>query len=234
MGIRVIIALDFNTEKEARSLISRLDPSECALKIGNELFTLLGPAFVKSVIASGFKVFLDLKFHDIPNTVVQACKLAADMGVWMLNVHASGGYQMMAQARKALDSYDSARPLLVAVTVLTSMSANEMHDLGVHQPLIQHVCSLAKLAQSANLDGVVCSAQEASYIKEACGKDFITVTPGIRLTNEKTDDQTRITLPSQAIKQGSDLLVIGRPITRALKPAEVLHSILSSLDDEIN
>ena len=221
----LIVALDFDDERSAMALIEQLDPQSCALKVGNEMFTRFGPDWVRTLVAMGFRIFLDLKFHDIPNTVARSCAAAAELGVWMLNVHASGGVAMMAAARNALPT--ESRPLLIAVTVLTSMSADETQAMGVGVSLEQRVCDLAKLAQNSHLDGVVCSPWEVASIKASCGEDFITVTPGIRLPTDTLDDQSRIMTPAQALSEGSDFLVVGRPITRAAAPQQVIHSILS-------
>lgn len=211
MSSKLIVALDFHTEDEALSLIEKLDPQQCALKVGNELFTLFGTQFVKRLILRQFKVFLDLKFHDIPNTVSQACKAAADLGVWMMNVHAAGGASMMHAARDAIESYGAARPLLIAVTVLTSFNQNELSAIGINIPIIEQVKKLAVLAKESGLDGVVCSAQEVKVIKSICGTQFLTVTPGIRLETSPKDDQSRVMTPKQAMETGSNYLVIGRP-----------------------
>lgn len=229
----LIIALDFDTRHEALSLIEQLDPHQCALKIGSELFTSLGPDFVRELVHKQFRIFLDLKFHDIPHTVARACKAAADLGVWMVNVHASGGMDMMAAAKNALTNYASP-PLLIAVTVLTSMDHATLLSTGVQTTLEDQVIHLAKIAQTLGLDGVVCSAQEAALIKTHCGSDFLAVTPGIRLPQHALDDQSRVTTPTLAIQSGSDYLVIGRPITRALNPSQVIADILlsiSTIDD---
>lgn len=229
MSNKLIVALDFDNHTTAMALVDQLDPSLCALKVGSEMFTLFGTDFVKVLVARKFNVFLDLKFHDIPNTVAHACKAAADLGVWMINVHASGGVAMMDAARKALTSYGPKRPLLIAVTVLTSMSAADLLAMGVREPLETRVCALARLAQEANLDGVVSSALEVPAIKAACGADFLTVTPGIRLLSDTHDDQARVMTPERALKAGSDFLVIGRPITQASNPALVVHDLLQSM-----
>lgn len=229
MSIKLIVALDFNDRSSAMSLVDQLDPSQCGVKIGSEMFTLFGTALVRTLVARQFKVFLDLKFHDIPNTVARACKASADLGVWMLNVHASGGINMMEAAREALSPYGPSRPRLIAVTVLTSMSSDDLQSIGVPLPLEKHVGNLALLAQKANLDGVVSSALEVPAIKAACGQDFLTVTPGIRLIGDKHNDQTRVITPEQAIKLGSDYLVVGRPITQASNPSGVIRDILSSI-----
>ncbi len=230
----LIVALDYDHETDMWFLVDTLDPAWCALKVGSELFTAFGPDLVRRLIARGFKVFLDLKFHDIPNTVARACAVAADLGVWMLNVHAGGGVRMMQAARSAIGDAND-RPLLIAVTVLTSMSQQELADLGVQNKLITHVTHLARSARDAGLDGVVSSALEVSLIKKTCGQDFLTVTPGIRLLEEHKpdwntkDDQTRIMTPSLAKQAGSDYVVVGRPITRADNPIQVIQRILTEL-----
>lgn len=227
MPAKLIVALDFDNQKDALKLVDQLDPNSCALKVGSEMFTLFGTELVRALMDRTFKVFLDLKFHDIPNTVARACVAAAELGIWMLNVHASGGLAMMRAASRALESYGSERPLLIAVTVLTSMSADDLYATGIHASLERHVCDLACLAKEAALDGVVCSALEVSEVKAATGHDFLTITPGIRLPGNPRDDQTRIITPARAFKAGSDFLVIGRPITRADQPAEVVREILA-------
>lgn len=229
MSSKLIVALDFHTEDEALSLIEKLDPQQCALKVGNELFTLFGTQFVKRLILRQFKVFLDLKFHDIPNTVSQACKAAADLGVWMMNVHAAGGASMMHAARDAIESYGAARPLLIAVTVLTSFNQNELSAIGINIPIIEQVKKLAVLAKESGLDGVVCSAQEVKVIKSICGTQFLTVTPGIRLETSPKDDQSRVMTPKQAMETCSNYLVIGRPITKASDPQRVISEIIKDI-----
>lgn len=226
---KLIVALDFDNQAQALNLVAQLNPTQCALKVGSEMFTRLGTDFVRQLVNKQFNVFLDLKFHDIPNTVARACKAAADLGVWMLNVHASGGISMMNAARESLASINTGRPLLIGVTVLTSMSQGELETSGIHEPLEKRVTTLARLTQEAGLDGVVCSAFEVPAIKSLCGSSFLTVTPGIRLAHDGQDDQARIVTPSDAIKAGSDFLVIGRPITRALDPVNVVCDILSSI-----
>lgn len=228
MQPKLIVALDYDNREAALSLVSQLDPNQCALKVGSELFTLLGADFVRELVRRQFKVFLDLKFHDIPNTVAHACHVAASLGVWMINVHASGGLEMMKAAKKALDDFTT-RPLLIAVTVLTSMNEAELVSVGVRASLDTHVLHLAQMAQEAGLDGVVCSAHEVSVIKQHCGAHFLAVTPGIRLAADSSDDQSRIITPELAIKAGSDYLVVGRPITRAADPKQVVTHLLSSL-----
>lgn len=223
----IIVALDYADKASMLALVSQLDPSMCRLKIGKEMFTRFGPELVKSLIREEFDVFLDLKFHDIPNTVAKSIEAAADLGVWMVNVHASGGKSMMQAARQALISFGDDAPLLIAVTVLTSMSSDDLSDLGYADPAAM-VQRLSLLAKSAGMDGVVCSAQEASMIKSACGADFITVTPGIRPKGSAGDDQKRIVTPDDAIKKGADYLVIGRPITQHDKPLQQLRSIAAA------
>lgn len=225
MQKKLIVALDFNNRADALSMIDQLSPDQCALKIGNELFTLLGPDFVRELVSRQFRVFLDLKFHDIPNTVSRACHIAAQLGVWMVNVHASGGIEMLRAARDALAEYTT-RPLLVAVTVLTSMNEEDLASVGIHSGLDQQVLYLASLAKDAGLDGVVCSALEAPLIKSHCGSHFLAITPGIRLATDASDDQSRIITPEKAIQAGSDYLVIGRPITRAANPKQVVVDLL--------
>ncbi len=228
---KLIVALDFDNEHDALNLVEKLDPNSCAVKVGSELFTLLGTSFVKQLIKRKFKVFLDLKFHDIPNTVAKACTAGAELGVWMMNVHASGGMSMMQAARNAIDSYGASRPILIAVTVLTSFNQNELISVGINTPVIDHVKKLAILTKDAGLDGVVCSAQEVKVIKGSCGNQFITVTPGIRLPNNVSDDQSRVMTPKQAIEEGSDYLVVGRPITQAINPELVVAEILKNIQN---
>lgn len=230
MTPRLIVALDFDKQSDALNLVDKIEPTRCALKIGSELFTLFGTQFVKQLVDRQFKVFLDLKFHDIPNTVAKACKAGADLGVWMMNVHASGGLKMMRAAQSALEPYGATRPLLIAVTVLTSFNEAELGSIGVHLPLLNQVMNLASLAKEAGLDGVVSSAHEARAIKELCGKQFITVTPGIRLSNNTSDDQSRVMTPQHAINAGSDYLVVGRPITQSADPVSVINDILINIE----
>ncbi|MBX9266675.1 orotidine-5'-phosphate decarboxylase [Chromobacterium violaceum] len=220
----VVVALDFADADGALAFASRLDPAECRLKVGKELFTSSGRHLVESLAARGFQVFLDMKFHDIPNTVAQACKASAESGVWMVNVHASGGRRMMEAAREALAGY-SQRPLLIAVTVLTSMEASDLAEVGIAATPQEHVLRLATLTRDCGLDGVVCSAQEAAMLKQALGRDFKLVTPGIRLADSAGDDQRRVMTPTAALAAGSDYLVIGRPITRAADPLAALRAI---------
>lgn len=224
---KIIVALDFADEKSTMQLVSQLDPDMCRVKVGKELFTRCGPALIRQLVADNYDVFLDLKYHDIPNTVARACKAAAELGVWMMNVHSLGGLAMMQAARQALDFDDA--PLLIAVTLLTSSGENELAELGIQQTPVELVKRLAGLAQQAGLDGVVCSAQEAASLKQQRGEDFILVTPGIRPTDSASDDQQRVMTPEQAVANGSDYLVIGRPITQSKHPFEVLKAINESL-----
>lgn len=221
---RVIVALDFPGASDAIRLVSRLSPADCRLKVGFELFTAAGPEFVRSLTHDGYDVFLDLKFHDIPNTVVSACEAAAKLGVWMVNVHALGGRKMMVAAREALGSAEK-RPLLIGVTLLTSHDEEELKDLGFSGTLDSEVTRLADLASRAGLDGVVCSAKEAPGLRTRFGRDFCLVTPGIRLDDSSRDDQARVVTPQAAVKNGADYLVIGRPITQASDPVAVLARI---------
>ena len=219
---KIIVALDYAEAQQALAFAARLDPALCRVKVGKELFTAAGPALVDTLVKRGFGVFLDLKFHDIPNTVASACKAAARLGVWMMNVHASGGRAMMQAARDALAA-GSQRPKLIGVTVLTSMSAGDLADIGMQGAPADAVLRLAKLARASGLDGVVSSAQEARALRAACGNDFCLVTPGIRLADSAQDDQKRVTTPRMAIDNGADYLVIGRPITQSVDPLAALH-----------
>ncbi len=222
---KIIVALDFDCLDAALELAKQLDPSQCRLKVGKELFTCCGPQIVDALHQLGFEVFLDLKFHDIPNTVAKAVKAAAEMGVWMVNVHASGGVEMMKAARQILEPFGDKRPLLIAVTVLTSMSSEELAEIGYQNAAAQQVQHLAQLSKQAGLDGVVCSAQEAADLKAKLGDEFLLVTPGIRPQDSEAGDQKRIMTPARALEAGSDYLVIGRPITKAVSPLEALAAI---------
>lgn len=222
---RVIVALDYASAEPALALAARLDPKACRVKVGKELFTVAGPSLVTQLAARGFDVFLDLKYHDIPNTVAAACKAAAGVGAWMINVHASGGSAMMRAAREALAG-TAKPPLLIAVTVLTSMADEDLREIGRQEPAPQLVERLARLTQASGLDGVVCSAQEAALLRKACGANFKLVTPGIRLADAAgKDDQKRIVTPAAAVAAGADYLVVGRPITQAADPLAVLARI---------
>lgn len=225
---RVIVALDFADAKSALELARRLDPARCRVKVGNELFTAAGPALVEQLVSLDFGVFLDLKFHDIPNTVASACRAAARLGVWMLNVHASGGKPMMRAAREAVPCTGAA-PKLVAVTLLTSMNDEDLAEIGIAGTANDLVLRLAMLANACGLDGVVCSAREATALRAACGDAFCLVTPGIRPGEAGTDDQQRVMTPGGAIAAGASYLVIGRPITRAPDPLAALGRIESEV-----
>jgi len=226
---KVVVALDFNNQTDALAFVDKIQPSDCRLKVGKEMFTYFGPDFVKALVDRGFDVFLDLKFHDIPNTVAKAVTAAAELGVWMVNVHASGGLKMMEKAKEALNVYGDKAPLLIAVTVLTSMGEEDLLGLGITKSPAEQVSHLARLTQQAGLDGVVCSAQEALSLKQDLGKDFKLVTPGIRPVGASVDDQKRIMTPKAAVDIGVDYLVIGRPITQAQDPHAVLQEINKSL-----
>jgi orotidine-5'-phosphate decarboxylase len=227
---RIIVALDYPQAAPALELVRRLDPSLCRVKVGKELFTAAGPQLVEQLQRSGFEVFLDLKFHDIPNTTAQACKAAAAMGVWMVNVHAMGGRRMMEAAREALANVGH-RPKLIAVTILTSMAQDDLLGIGINSSPARMVSLLAGLVRSSGLDGIVCSAQEAASMRQQYGKDFCLVTPGIRPANAAANDQTRIMTPRAALEAGSSYLVIGRPITQAPDPLQALQDILREIGD---
>ena len=225
----LIVALDFDTATEALDLVDLLDPDTCRVKVGKQLFTREGPAILKALGARGFDVFLDLKFHDIPNTVANACVAAAEQGAWMVNVHASGGSRMMVAARDALAKLSNP-PKLIAVTVLTSMAPEDLFETGTPASPMERVLLLAELAQQAGIDGVVCSAQEAQQLRARLGPDFNLVTPGIRLPEDNVGDQRRVLSPSDALAAGAHYLVVGRPITAASDPAGALERILSSIE----
>ena len=225
----LIVALDFDTATEALDLVDLLDPDTCRVKVGKQLFTREGPAILKALGARGFDVFLDLKFHDIPNTVANACVAAAEQGAWMVNVHASGGSRMMVAARDALAKLSNP-PKLIAVTVLTSMAPEDLFETGTPASPMERVLLLAELAQKAGMDGVVCSAQEAQQLRARLGPDFNLVTPGIRLPEDNVGDQRRVLSPSDALAAGANYLVVGRPITAASDPAGALERIRSSIE----
>ena len=222
---KIIVALDYDNQQDAMFMAQCLDPQRCRLKVGKELFTIAGPELIKSLHQLGFEVFLDLKFHDIPNTVAKAVLAAAKLGVWMVNVHASGGSEMMETTIAAMQTAGGKQPLLIAVTVLTSMDAHGLRETGINQTPAERVLELAKLTQNSGLAGVVCSAQEAQLLKQELGSEFILVTPGIRPAFASVGDQKRIMTPAQAIAAGSDYLVIGRPITQADDPMHALELI---------
>lgn len=227
---KIIVALDFADADSALALVTRLDPALCRLKVGKELFTAAGPELVRTLVVRGFEVFLDLKFHDIPNTAAAACRVAASLGVWMMNVHASGGRRMMEAAREALADLPHP-PLLIAVTVLTSMSAEDLGEVGVAGSPADQVLRLARLTQACRLDGVVCSAQEATLLRADLGTDFRLVTPGIRPMGAETGDQRRVMTPAEALRAGATDLVIGRPITAAADPLAALKQIQSDIQN---
>ena len=228
---KVLIALDYDDQNAAIEFVKQLSPNECRLKVGKEMFTYFGPQFVQQLIDLGFDIFLDLKFHDIPNTVAKAVTAAAKMGVWMVNVHASGGPEMMQKAKAALEEFGDNAPLLIAVTVLTSMDEAELKRLGVNKSPAEQVIYLANLAKESGLDGVVCSAQESQTLKAQFGQEIKLITPGIRPAGSDAGDQKRIMTPKQAIESGSDYLVIGRPITQSSNPAQTLNEINRSLNE---
>ncbi len=220
----VIVALDFADEKQTLQFVRQLSPELCQIKIGKELFTATGRHLVEQLVNQGFKVFLDLKYHDIPNTVASACKIAAQMGIWMVDMHAGGGQRMMEAAAEAVSQFQQ-RPYLIGVTVLTSMTQTDLAQTGVDRSIDEQVMHLAKLSQQSGLDGVVCSAQEAVILRDQLGKEFLLVTPGIRLNSKSEDDQRRIMTPKEALAAGSSYLVMGRPITRSADPVLLLQQI---------
>jgi orotidine-5'-phosphate decarboxylase len=224
----IIVALDFASQAEALALVEHLDPARCRLKVGKELFTRTGPILVENLVGQGYEVFLDLKFHDIPNTVAGACRAAADLGVWMVNIHASGGRRMMEAAREAVDKASHA-PRLIAVSILTSMGQEDLNEIGLSGSPAENVQRLARLAQQAGMDGLVCSPQEVAMLRDQLGTAFDLVTPGIRPAWSEKGDQTRITTPAQAMALGSTYLVIGRPITAAPNPLDALRRIEDEL-----
>lgn len=221
---KIIVALDYNTAAAAQNFVDTVSPELCKLKVGKELFTQSGPQFVSGLVNRGFDVFLDLKYHDIPNTVAKAVQVAAELGVWMTDVHASGGRRMMEGAREVLEKCNSPL-LLIAVTVLTSFAREDLAEIGIHCSPEEQVQRLAKLAQSSGMDGVVCSAMEAAGLRQLLGAEFTLVTPGIRPAEAEGDDQRRVVTPSQAIANGSSYLVIGRPITQSPDPVATLLAI---------
>jgi len=221
---KIIVALDYPEATPALALVDKLQPSLCRLKVGKELFTATGPILLDHLMKRGFEVFLDLKFHDIPNTTAQACKAVAGLGVWMVNVHALGGRKMMEAAREAV-AQAARPPRLIAVTLLTSMAQEDLSELGMNATPADMVLRLATLARDSGLDGVVCSAQEAALLRRELGDKFCLVTPGIRLADAAADDQMRVMTPRAALEAGSSYLVIGRPITRAADPLRALQEI---------
>lgn len=227
---RIIVALDFSSAEQALLLAKKLDPMLCRVKIGKELFTAAGPMIVEKLMSKGFEVFLDLKFHDIPNTVANACRVAADLGVWMINVHALGGKKMLVAARDALPLGGTK---LIAVTLLTSIGPDDLESIGLNNEPRNVVQKLAWLAYSCGLDGVVCSALEAAQLRQTMGTDFCLVTPGIRPVEALTDDQNRIATPQMAIQNGADYLVIGRPISQAADPLLMLQHLNKEIEAKL-
>ena len=227
---RIIVALDLSSRDSAVSLVKQLDASLCRLKVGKELFTACGPLLVEKLIDLGFDVFLDMKFHDIPNTVARACDVASRLGVWMLTIHAAGGRDMLSRAREAVDNSGN-DPLLIGVTVLTSMLNKDLQETGIRSSTDTQVMRLAHLCRETGLDGVVCSAMEAEQLRTEFGDDFCLVTPGIRPAGMDQDDQRRIVTPSDAIRVGSNYLVIGRPITQAKDPLKALNKIATEIEN---
>lgn len=227
----IVVALDYDNRDKALAFVDRIDPQDCRLKVGKEMFTLFGPQLVRDLQGRGFDVFLDLKFHDIPNTTAKAVAAAAELGVWMVNVHASGGARMMQAARDALTPFGKDAPLLIAVTVLTSMEVSDLADIGITLSPAEHAERLARLTQQCGLDGVVCSAQEAVRFKSELGRSFQLVTPGIRPEGSEAGDQRRIMTPQQAQQAGVDYMVIGRPITQSTNPSQTLRDILTGLGE---
>jgi orotidine-5'-phosphate decarboxylase len=225
---RIIVALDFSSAEQALSLTAKLDPTWCRVKVGKELFTAAGPQLVEKLMGKGFEVFLDLKFHDIPSTVANACKAAAALGVWMMNVHALGGRRMLSAAREAVPP-DSTK--LIAVTLLTSMERTDLDEIGLNSDPQDAVQRLARLTHDCGLDGVVCSPREAVELRKMMGQSFCLVTPGIRPTDASLDEQKRISTPRQAIQNGADYLVIGRPITQASDPISMLRRLNDEIDE---
>ncbi|WP_101496883.1 orotidine-5'-phosphate decarboxylase [Thiopseudomonas denitrificans] len=228
MNSPVVVALDFPGFEQAMAMARQLNPQDCRVKVGKELFTRCGPQVVDALHQLGFEVFLDLKFHDIPNTTAMAVKAAAEMGVWMVNVHCSGGLKMMAACREVLEQHQGSKPLLIGVTVLTSMEREDLAGIGLDVAPQEQVLRLAGLAEQAGLDGLVCSAQEAQALKQQWPAGQL-VTPGIRPAGSASDDQKRILTPARAMQAGSDYLVIGRPVTRADNPGQAVAAILASL-----
>jgi orotidine-5'-phosphate decarboxylase len=226
---KVIVALDFESKAEALALVDTLSPVECKLKVGKEMFTRFGPDFVKQLVSLNYDVFLDLKFHDIPNTVAKACKAAAELGIWMVNVHASGGVEMMKAAKQAIHTSTHPNTLLTAVTVLTSMDQKQLSDIVSQTTPEQQVLKLAKLAYQSGVDGVVCSAKEAELLRQNLPTQFMLVTPGIRPQGSEKGDQKRVVTPVDAIASGVDYLVMGRPITQSQHPLDTLKAINQSI-----
>lgn len=234
---KIIVALDLETKEQVKMLVNRLDPTLCRLKVGKSLFTSLGPEGVKYLQNLGFDIFLDLKFHDIPFQIASSCRDAARLGVWMTNLHALGGFKMLKAGREALDEYQhqtgNRKPLLIGVTILTSHHESDLIELGLSGSLNDNVLRLAELCYKAGLDGVVCSAQEVKQIKQNFGSEFLCVTPGIRLKGQNRHDQVRVLTPGEAIKAGSDYLVMGRSIVESLEPNQILAAAIEEIKHEL-
>ena len=225
---KLFIAIDQNDINKAKDLIQKLSPEICGIKIGKELFTVCGPEIIEWSQAKGFKIFLDLKYHDIPNTVEKACYAASEMGISILNVHALGGKDMMLAAKEGVDKSNN-NPYLIAVTLLTSMDARALKEIGLTSSVSDQVLNLAINTGQAGLDGIVCSAKDIPIIKNKLPENFLYVTPGIRLSNSTKDDQKRVATPFEAIEMGSNILVIGRPITQAINPEAVIKEIIKEI-----
>ena len=230
---KIIVAIDANTREEAYTQVRQLDPELCHLKIGNILFTRYGPSLIEELIQKNYRIFLDLKFHDIPQVVTGACRAAALLGVWMINVHISGGRNMLEMVVDTLQNMIGTKTLLVGVTILTSLDAKDLEMLGINNDISSVVARMAILAKESGLDGVVCSANEAAPLRKQQGNEFLLVTPGIRLSRKERNDQKRIMTPEAAIKAGSNYLVIGRPITQSIHPRETLQKITDSITSPI-
>jgi len=226
---KVIVALDYPAAKPALAFADRVQPELCRLKVGKELFTACGPMLLEQLMRRNFEIFLDLKYHDIPNTTAQACKTAANLGVWMVNVHALGGRKMLEAASEAI-ACNLQRPKLIAVTLLTSMAQQDLADIGISETPAEMVLRLAKLSRDSGLDGVVCSAQEAALLRKNCGESFCLVTPGIRPAQASLDDQLRVMTPHAALQAGANYLVIGRPVTQVADPLQALLDINKEID----
>ena len=227
---KIIVALDYSNAADALNMVDQLDPTLCRVKVGKELFTRSGPALVEQLVKRDFQLFLDLKFHDIPNTVAGACAAAADLGVWMVNVHASGGRRMMETARERLERCSN-RPHLIAVTILTSLTQGDIEEVGYRGTPAENVLTLAQLAHQSGMDGVVCSPLEAGLVRKEIADDFLLVTPGVRPASAKRDDQQRVMTPADAMRIGSNYLVVGRPITAAAEPLLALQAIQAEIDE---
>ena len=228
MSSPILLALDLPTEQQAMTLVDKIEPSMCRLKVGNTLFTRTGAAFIEKLQARGFDVFLDLKFHDIPQTVANGVEAACELGVWMVNLHAMGGERMLTAASDVVARYQQ-KPLLIAVTVLTSMTVDDLKRMNIQNSVEELVLSYSKLSKNSGCNGVVCSAHEASMLRRELGQEFVLVTPGIRLAGGEAHDQRRVMTPNQAIDAGSTYLVMGRAITQADEPATVLQQVLAAL-----